>query len=145
MGKIGNGILAGLVATIALSVLMVLKSMMGLMPQRDVISMLGGMMGAGAAMGWVAHFVIGTIVWGGAFALLYDHIPGGGAVIRGIVFGVAAWLLMMIVVMPMAGAGVFGMSLGIMAPIMTLVLHIIFGAVMGLVYDKRTHPHAASV
>jgi hypothetical protein len=32
------------------------------------------------------------------------------------------------------GAGLFGMNMGIMAPIMTLVLHLIFGAVLGWVY-----------
>lgn len=144
MDNLFNGILAGFVATIVLSVLMVLKSMMGVMPQLDVIAMLGSMMGTGAAMGWVAHFVIGAVLWGGAFALLYDRIPGSSAVIRGIVFGIAAWVIMMVAVMPMAGAGFFGMGLGLMAPIMTLILHIIFGAVMGFVYEKRAHPGAAS-
>ncbi|MEO8848412.1 MAG: hypothetical protein ABI440_07270 [Casimicrobiaceae bacterium] len=42
-----------------------------------------------------------------------------------IVFAIGAWLGMMIVVMPMAGAGLFGMKLGPMAPIMTLIVHII--------------------
>ena len=53
---------------------------------------------------------------------------------KGIVFGIAAWLSMMIMVMPMAGADFFGMNFGMMAPVMTLVLHIIFGAVLGKVY-----------
>jgi len=34
-------------------------------------------------------------------------------------------------VMPMTGAGIFGMNSGIMAPMTTLVLHIAFGAVLG--------------
>jgi len=78
--------------------------------------------------------MIGTLAWGGGFAILYSAIPGNTAVIKGIVFGIAAWLGMMIVIMPMAGAGLFGMSFGIMAPVMTLVLHLIFGAVLGKVY-----------
>lgn len=41
---------------------------------------------------------------------------------------------MMVVVMPMAGAGLFGMKLGMAAPVMTLVLHMIFGGVLGGVY-----------
>ncbi len=43
---------------------------------------------------------------------------------------------MMVLIMPMADAGMFGLELGIMAPIMTLMLHMIFGAVMGAVYQK---------
>ena len=54
-------------------------------------------------------------------------------------FGIGAWLLMMIAVMPMAGAGPFGLKFGPMAPVMTLVLHAIFGAVLGGVYALE-HP-----
>ncbi len=44
---------------------------------------------------------------------------------------------MMIAVMPMAGAGLFGMNFGMMAPGMTMVLHIVFGAVLGVVYGAE--------
>ena len=138
MTNIAAGLLAGFIATVVLSALMVMKSLMGTMPDLDVIAMLSGMMGAPLAIGWIAHFVIGTVFWGEGFAILYDKIPGGSAMQRGVVFGIAAWLLMMILIMPMAGAGLFGMSLGIMAPVMTLVLHVIFGAVLGAVYAART-------
>jgi hypothetical protein len=70
-------------------------------------------------------------------------IPGSGAVLKGVLFGIAAWLGMMIMVMPMAGAGLFGMAFGIMAPMMTLVLHIIFGAVLGAVYLMQSRPALA--
>jgi hypothetical protein len=42
--------------------------------------------------------------------------------------------MMMLVVMPMAGAGSFGLGLGIMAPLVTLALHIVFGLVLGGIY-----------
>ncbi len=42
---------------------------------------------------------------------------------------------MMVVIMPMAGAGIFALNLGIMAPIMTAMLHVIFGAVLGYVFS----------
>lgn len=144
MSNIVPGMIAGFVATLVLSVLMFLKSMMGVMPGLDVIMMLSQMMGSPSSMGWIAHFMIGTVVWGIGFAVLYDVIPGGSAVMKSIVFGVAAWLIMMIVVMPMAGAGIFGMNLGMMAPVMTLVLHIIFGAVLGAVFKSRTAGSAAA-
>lgn len=143
MQNISAGLLAGFIATVVLSVLMMAKTMMGVMPELDVIHMLAGMMGMPAIAGWLGHFMIGTIAWGGGFALLYGVIPGGSAVIKGVVFGVAAWLGMMIMVMPMAGAGLFGMNFGIMAPMMTLVLHVIFGAVLGVVFQARaTLSHA---
>jgi hypothetical protein len=42
--------------------------------------------------------------------------------------------MMMIVMMPMAGAGLFGTGLGMMTPVATLMLHIVFGVVLGGVY-----------
>lgn len=144
MARLGNGILAGFAATIVLSIFMMMKQMMGMMPQMDVIAMLTKMSGASTPlMGWVMHFMIGSIVWGGLFALLHDRIPGGSTIVRGIVFGIGAWLMMMVVVMPMAGAGLFGMNFGMAAPVMTLLLHIIFGATLGAVYGWRAAPKTA--
>jgi hypothetical protein len=143
MTKIVAGAVAGFAATVVLSVMMIAKGMMGIMPELDVIAMLSAMMGAPAVMGWIGHFMIGTLAWGVGFALLFNVIPGGSAVTKGILFGIGAWLGMMIMVMPMAGAGIFGMAMGIMAPMMTLVLHVIFGAVLGVVFQAQARPALA--
>ena len=140
MQKLPAGLVAGFIGTVVLSAMMLVKAMMGLMPQLDVVAMLSAMMGAPIALGWLAHFMIGTLAWGGAFALFYDRIPGGSAPIKGVVFGVAAWLAMMLFVLPMAGAGLFGLALGMMAPVMTLVLHIIFGLVLGATFQILATP-----
>jgi hypothetical protein len=139
MKNLSAGLLAGFVATVVLSLLMVAKTMMGVMPQLDVIAMLSAMMGGQPPLvGWLAHFMIGTLLWGGGFALFYGRIPGRGPVARGVAFGVGAWLAMMVMVMPMAGGGLFGLNFGVMAPVMTLMLHAIFGAVLGGVYGAAT-------
>lgn len=136
--NIVKGIVAGFVATIVLSALMIMKAMMGLMPGLNVIAMLAKMMGASSpATGWVVHFVIGSVIWGGLFAWLDQYIPSESHWLKGVIFGIGAWFLMMIAVMPMAGAGFFGMHLVIMAPVMTLILHMIFGAVLGGVYGAE--------
>lgn len=129
MANPGKGLLAGLVATAVLSALMLLKGMLGLLPGLNVIKMLSGMLGVGIPVAWIVHFAIGAI-WGLLFALTWRWWPGT-VVVKGMAFATVVWLLMMIFVMPMAGAGFFGLNLGIMAPIMTLVLHWVFGAVMG--------------
>lgn len=133
------GIVAGLIATAVLSTLMLLKGMMGVMPDLDVIAMIAGMMGAGAMMGWIAHFMIGAI-YGVVFARIADSGKTGGAVLRGVGLGVAGWLVMMIAIMPMAGGGVFGLAMpsGMMVPVATLMLHVIFGAVLGFSFAKLT-------
>ena len=145
-----RAMIAGFVATVVLSVLMLIKSMMGVMPELDVAQMLTvmahNMMGlpANPAVGWVLHFMIGTVVWGIGFALLYKTLPGSGPTTKGIVFGVLAWLLMMLIPMPMAGAGLFGMKMGIMAPVMTLVLHLVWGAVLGLTFGALSRSSTTS-
>lgn len=131
-----RGVIAGLIATVVLSVLMVLKGTMGMMPELNVIAMLAGSMGGDMMMGWIAHFVIGAIIYGLAFANIGSSLPGGGDTVRGITLAVIGWLIMMIVIMPMMDKGFFAMNMGMMAAVATLVLHIIFGAVLGFSYNK---------
>lgn len=142
MNRYSAGMIAGLVATIVLSLLMLMKGAMGLMPELNVIKMLTAMahqrMGTPAMplVGWMMHFVIGTIAWGLLFAALNNKLPTSSMVTKGMIFGAIAWLLMMIGPMPMAGAGLFGLKMGMMAPVMTLILHLVFGAVLGAVYGR---------
>jgi len=139
MGNIGHGIVAGFVATVVLSVLMLIKAGLGMLPEMNAIRMLAQMgnqyvgLPAAPALGWLAHFLIGAILWGVLFAALVRHLPGA-LWLRGVLFSIGAWLLMLIIVMPMAGAGFFGLGIGVGAPVATLVLHLVFGAVLGATY-----------
>ncbi len=145
MTHIGKGLLAGLAATVVLSALMLMKAMMGVMPALDIAKMLAGMMGSpdSPLLGWAAHFLIGVVGYGIAIALL-GHRMGGSPTISGVIIGVVGWLMMMVVLMPMAGAGLFAMSMGAMAPVMTLVLHLVFGAVLGWTFGKLVSDAHAS-
>ena len=138
MQNIPTGLLAGLVATVVLTAMMIVQGMMGLMPGLNVAAMIGAIIGSSVAVGWLIHFLVHTIGGGGGFALLYNVIPGGSAPVKGVVYGIAAWLFLMFAVMPIAGVGLFGLDLGVMAPVTVLVLHIVFGAVLGIVYQMRT-------
>lgn len=138
MSNIAKGMLAGLAATVVLSALMVMKAMIGVMPALDLPKMIAGMMGSPdtPVLGWAIHFMIGVVGYGIVMALLNEPLPGASPTWHGVVIAFVGWLIMMIVLMPMAGAGLFGMSMGVMAPVMTLVLHLIFGAVLGWTYGK---------
>jgi hypothetical protein len=123
---------------------MLMKQAMGLVPQLDPVEMVTQMSGAQSTIvGWVVHFFIGTILWGVLYAWLDPFLPGSHW-FRGAAFATGAWLLMMITIMPMSGAGFFGLHMGMMAPIATLVLHWIYGAVLGGVYGawSRRPEHA---
>jgi hypothetical protein len=54
----------------------------------------------------------------------HRHLPGSSLWLKGVIFGIGAWVLMVVAVMPMAGEGFFDMKIGMVAPIMTLVLHV---------------------
>jgi len=77
-----NGLVAGFAGSAMLAIIFILKSMMGFMPEMDIIMMLIVMMGMPAIMGWIAHFAIGTVAWGGLFALANDSIPGQSQIAR---------------------------------------------------------------
>ena len=147
MGRIAKGLVAGAAATAVLSALMVMKSMMELMPQLDLPKMIAGMMGAPNTplIGWGVHVMIGVVGYGLAIALLDNRLPGKSHWIHGALIGFGGWVVMMVMVMPMAGMGLFGMALGLMAPMMTLVLHLIFGAVLGWTYGRLSPSDQAIV
>lgn len=138
MGHIGKGLIAGLAATLVLSALMVMKSMVGLMPELDLPRMLAGMMGSpgNTVLGWGVHLMIGIVGYGIALAVLDKHLPADSSTAHGALLALIGWFIMMLVLMPMVGAGLFALNMGAMAPMMTLVLHLIFGAMLGWTYGK---------
>lgn len=145
LSGIVKGIIAGFIGTLVLTGLMMMKKSVGIMPSLDPVKMITDMVAnktgthTNMMAGWILHFVIGSIAWGATFSIINNLLPSKSQITKGIIFGTGAWLLMMIGPMPMSGAGLFGLSMGIMAPVLTLVLHIVFGATMGLTYSKLTN------
>ena len=146
-----KGIIAGFIGTLVLTGLMMMKKYVGIMPSLDPVQMITNMVAektgtqTNMMVGWVLHFVIGSVAWGVAFSVINDLLPSNSQVVKGVIFGVGAWLLMMIGPMPISGAGLFGLSMGIMAPVLTLVLHIAFGATMGLTFAKLKSTHSSTL
>jgi hypothetical protein len=142
MNRYSRGLLAGLIATVVLSALMIAKTVWGILPAFSVIAILAGVghgylgLPATPAVGWIAHLIVGVIVWGLLFAALAERLPGRSAVAKGLVFGVLAWLAMMLLLMPLAGAGVFALDRGIEATVATLALHLVYGFVLGGIYGR---------
>jgi hypothetical protein len=121
---------AGLLATTVLSGTMSVLVPAGLAP--DIIGLISHMLRIDRDTAWMLHFLVGTVAWGGFFAILQPFLPSRSSLVRGVMFGVAAWLAMMLLMMPMADAGYFGLLLGWTTPFTTLLLHLLFGAALGL-------------
>lgn len=103
--------------------------MMGI-PRMNPAAMLAGVMGGIAIIGWLAHFMIGTIL-AGIYALVAPKLAGPPAV-RGALYGIAPFLMAQIVVIPMMGMPLFSGSM-VMA-MGSLIGHLVYGAVVGQVY-----------
>jgi hypothetical protein len=143
MTDVFKGILAGGVATVALSALMLLISAAGVLPQLSLIHLLLVVLDAPKehVLGWIMHFALGSVIWGSLFAPIEPRLGTDSQTKSGILFGVLLWLFMMLVFMPAAGAGYFGFQLTHVAPIVILLLHVVYGAVLGWTYGKLSQTH----
>jgi hypothetical protein len=133
-----KGMIAGFIATLVLSALLMLKSTMALAPHLNIIYLLTQMGSIGTVAAWMDHFIVGTVVWGllfGAFDAVYEK---GAYWLKGVGFGIFAWLMMMIMFLPLAKAGFFGSKIGLEAPTVTLIYHLVFGMVLGVTYGLLT-------
>ncbi len=138
--QIKKDMIAGFIGTVAMSAAMMVKKMMGAIPELDPIHMISSMMNQKMGLpdsifvGWTMHFVIGAILWGSLFAILNEKLPGKKQTDKGMFLAAIAWLLMMIGPMPMSGAGLFAIKMGGVAAVATFMMHMIFGAVMGGIF-----------
>ncbi len=125
-----RAIVGGVVATAAMTLLMLISPAMGL-PPMNVGAMLASVMGGSLFLGWMAHFVIGTVLAFIYATIFATRLPGPGFV-RGALYGLLPWLLAQLVVSPMMGAGLFGGSFA--AGFASLLGHLVYGAALGGIY-----------
>lgn len=122
----------GLIATSAMTVLMLIAPMVG-MPKMLIGKMLAAFMHLPVAAGWFMHFVIGTIL-ASMFILVWKKRLPGSAFVKGMLFSLIPFFMAQIAVMPMMGAGFFSMNTPV--PMMmvsgNLIGHLLYGAVLGI-------------
>ena len=113
MSRVKQGIVAGFIATVVVSVLELVNLLFAKVfdPFPEVVSRMFRL-GDNLAAGWAIHFVIGSLVMGPLFAILYERLPTRTPETRGTLFAVAAWVAMM------------------------LITHMVFGGVMGNVFAR---------
>jgi hypothetical protein len=143
MNDVMKGMVAGGVATAVLSVVMLLISATGFEPQLELTRLLLIVLGEPAqyALGWVLHIALGSVVLGGLFAHIEPRLGADTHAKSGVLYGVIAWLVAMLVFLPAAGAGYFGFQLSPFAPIVILGLQVLYGGVLGWTYGKLSPTH----
>jgi Family of unknown function (DUF6789) len=156
-----KGIIAGLAATHVLTLLLIMKKMTGVMPELDPTHILATLVSEVTNMpknlnfAWVLFTMTGTFFWGGIFAIVNKHLPTEKQILKGMIFSIAPWTMMMgampfsgagffgthmslitpVMTLPMNGAGFSGTETSYIVPIMTFILHMIFGAILGIVFS----------
>jgi hypothetical protein len=124
MDRIGNGIVAGFIATLALSAL------------HEPMTLVAQAVGVRAPVaGMLFHFFVGTLLWGAAFGFVHDFLPGP-SLVRGVTFAAGAAVIILLVIAPLTGAGLFCLKLGIFAPLIVVLFHLAYGAILGGIYGK---------
>lgn len=86
--------------------------------------------GALALHGFVGLF------WAAVYGYFFEPRLRGNSLERGMLFALLPWTLSLVVFLPLAGGGFFGMALGAgpMPALGNLILHLLYGATLGLVY-----------
>lgn len=136
----GRAILAGLIGTVIMTLVGLYGAPMMGMPPMNPAQMLAGAMGGAMLLGWMGHLMVGVILALG-YALLGSALPGP-PVVRGALYGVAPFLLAQIAVMPMMGMPVFSGSIPLAMG--SLIGHLVYGGVVGVVYGRATRAHAVA-
>ncbi len=127
MINIAKGVISGVVASVLVSGGVYLASMLGFVQSLDPMRAAAGIALHPASLSWVAYFILGALLWGTVFALLSPVLPGPFWC-KGTAFGALAWLLTVAIAQAAEASTMEALALG---PIM---VHLLFGALLGLTY-----------
>jgi hypothetical protein len=131
-----KGIIAGFIATVIISVIFATFNAIGVLPELDIVHLIDQLGSVQRGAAWVDHFIVGALLWGPIFTAFDSMmLQGWPRWQKGLIFGVIAWVAMMLIFMPTIGGGLFGVKLGLVAPIGMLGLHLVYGLVLGVVFQ----------
>lgn len=149
MSRVQKGLVAGFSATVAVSVVELANiygaPMLGIEPWAASFPRLLSVMLQVPDLiivGWIAHFLVGTFVLGGAFGVLCPKLPTETPESKGILFAVGAFIVMGLTIAPAVGAlggrpvGLFFMQAGFATLVWMIATHAVYGIVLGNVYGR---------
>ncbi len=133
---INKSIRGGLIATTAMTIVMLMAPLMG-MPKMLIGNMLARFMHIPIMYGWLAHFMIGSFIALG-YVLNAEKLPGN-RILKGMLYSLLPFLIAQSVVMPVMGAGFF--SARTAAPMLmimgSLIGHLVYGAILGFAVESN--------
>ena len=144
LSSVKSAIQAGVVATFVTSVMLLIKNAVGAFKEVHIAQTLSNILGTpdNIVVGAIAFFLIGSLVLSVAYAFIRPYIPVRSDLVKGLIYGVGVWLGMMLVLMPVAGAGIFAMRRSFVPVAVDLVLSLIYGLIMAAVYAYASRESA---
>lgn len=136
MNRIQAGIYSGILGTFVAGAMLLMNNALHGIPEIHVARSIAVMLGAPDHImaGVVVFAVVGILAGGGLFAAIAPGLPLKGYLAKSLAFAGATWLFLMIVCMPLTGAGFFGLHGGMIVPEATLVLNLVYWLVLGLTF-----------
>lgn len=128
----------GVLATLAMSAVMIVGTVTGLSPMPAPIpkAIVGSVLGGAPKPVVVAAAVVAHLGYGGIFGALLARFAPPVTLAKGIALGVALWAVMGVVVLPLLGWGLFGTAITPRIAVATLVLHLIYGGTLGFAAQR---------
>lgn len=139
--RLREGFGYGVVATIAMSVLMLLAvvSEMSPMPQPIPKAVVAQLFGSGIPKPMLMALAVGLhLGYGGLFGAILARVARPVTIGKGLALGVGLWVLMQVTFLPFLGWGLFGTAITPKIAVATLVLHLVYGGVLGWALDRNT-------
>ncbi|ASU84083.1 hypothetical protein CDO52_15960 [Nocardiopsis gilva YIM 90087] len=132
------GIGWGALATVAMSVPMLAATATGIspMPKPVPMALVSHGLGAVPEPGAVALAATAHLAYGAAAGALLAGLFRRVTVLIGVAYATVLWALMGLVWLPYLGWGPFGTAETPKIAIATLVLHVVYGATLGLLLDR---------
>ena len=123
MINIAKGIIAGLAASALVFAAVYLLAAAGVRFPPDPMLMTSGIKLYPVGLSWSLHFVVGAM-----FSGALSPLPLGPFWLKGLLFGLAAWLLTAAIVWALEPTAAVPLAVG------PAMLHLLFGCLLGLTY-----------
>ena len=137
--RLATGFGWGVVATIAMSIPMMIATMTGMSPAPKPIplAVVQQVFGTGLPQPLLMILALAShLAYGGFWGAVLAAMSRPVTVWKGVGLGVVLWLIMQVIVLPLLGWGPFGTSVTPRIAVATLVLHLIYGAAYGALMDS---------
>jgi hypothetical protein len=129
----------GVVATLAMSVLMILGVTTGVSPMPSPIpeAIVSEVLGGAPQPIILLLAASSHLVYGGIWGAILTALPRPVTIWKGVSLGVILWLVMQVSVLPFVGWGLFGAGITPKIAGATLILHLVYGATLGWLMDRK--------